>query len=75
MWAAILVVLTIVGALKLTWKRANTGARLAAIGGFFLVLWLAVALVSVSDAAKVSAWTAGGLVTTIHGLAAFIGQI
>jgi hypothetical protein len=75
MWEAILLVLLIVLVLKLTWKCPNTGARLAGIGAVFLAVWVAVALVDVSSAAKVAAWTAGGFTTAIHGLANFIGML
>src|ERR1700760_3606020 len=72
---AVVLVLLIVVVLRLTWGRANTAARLAAIGAVFLFIWVAVALVDVSSAAKMAGWTATGFAVSIHGLANFIGQL
>jgi hypothetical protein len=72
---AIVLVLLIVAVLKLTWGRANTAARLAAIGAAFLAVWVAVALVDVSSAAKMAGWTATGFAVSIHGLAGFIANL
>ena len=75
MAAAIIVPLLIIGILRLCWPRAATGARLAAFGAGFLVLWLMIALVSLSAAAKVGGWLALGIVGDIHGLASLITSL
>ena len=46
MAAAIIVPLVILIVIRACWPRAATGARLAAFGAGFLVLWLMIALVS-----------------------------
>jgi hypothetical protein len=75
MAAAIIVPLLILIVIRACWPRAATGARLAAFGAGFLVLWLMVALVSLSAAAKVGGWFALGIVGDIHGLAALITSL
>lgn len=75
MAADIIVPLVILIVLRLCWPRAATGARLAAFGACFLALWLAIALVSVSVAAKVAGWFVLGIVGDIHGLVSFIGVL
>jgi hypothetical protein len=66
--AAILVV-------KVTWKRANTGARIGAILACLVFFWLAVALVNVRSASVMAAGTASGFSQLIAGIGRFIGAI
>lgn len=73
MAAAIIVPLVILGVLRTCWPRAATAARLAGFGAGFLVVWLMIALVSISAAAKLAGWFVLGIVGDIHALANFIG--
>ena len=51
--------------LKLTWKRANTGARIGAIVIVLGAVWLGVALVNTPAAGTMASWTAEGAATDI----------
>ena len=75
MAADIIVPVLILIVLKLCWPRAATGARLAAFGAGFLVLWLMVALVSFSAASRVCGWFALGVIGDIHALAVLIMKL
>jgi hypothetical protein len=60
---------------KVTWKRANTGARIGAILAVLFALWLAIALVNSHAADLVAAGTASGFDQLITGIGRFIGLL
>jgi hypothetical protein len=60
---------------KVTWKRANTGARIGAILACLIVFWLAMALVNARIAGAMAAGTASGFSQLITGIGRFIGQL
>ena len=67
--------LAVVIILKVTWKRANTGARIGAILACLVFFWLAVALVNVHSAAAMAAGTASGFSQLITGIGRFVGML
>ena len=58
---------------KVTWKRANTGARIGAILACLVFFWLAVALVNTHSAGVMAAGTASGFSQLVTGIGRFIG--
>ena len=72
---AVIVALGLILIVKVTWKRANTGARIGAILACLVFFWLAVALVNVHSAAMVAAGTASGFSQLVTGIGRFIGAL
>jgi hypothetical protein len=61
--------------IAVTWKRANTGARIGAIIGALIFLWLAVALVNPAAAGTVAAAVPSGFSQLVNGIGHFIGVL
>jgi hypothetical protein len=61
--------------LKLTWKRANTGARIGAILAVLAAVWIGVFLVNASSAGLMATWTAEGAATCIIALGHVVGML
>lgn len=57
-----------------TWKRANTGARIGAIIICLLAFWMAIGLASPHAAALLAAWAVTGFSQLIHGAGQFIAR-
>ena len=64
------VIFAVVAALivRITWGRANTGARIGAILAVLAAVWLGVALVNIAAAGLMTSWTAEGAATDITAL-------
>jgi hypothetical protein len=60
---------------RAVWKRANPGARLAAIGGSLLALWLLLGAVNAGAAGRLSGWLLSGAVTDVTGLGHLISAL
>jgi Co/Zn/Cd efflux system component len=60
---------------KVTWGRANTGARIGGILASLLTLWVMIGLVDPHAAAVVAAGIASGFGQLIRGLGGFLGQL
>lgn len=60
---------------RAVWSRANPGARLAAIGGVALALWLFVGIAAPHQAGTLAAWLAQGVATDALGAAHLISAI
>ena len=60
---------------RAVWKRANPGARLAAIGGVTLAVWLLIGMANAADAGKLAAWLLGGVAAVATGTAHLIGMM
>ena len=60
---------------KVTWKRANTGARIGAILACLVFFWLAVALVNARSAAMMATGTASGFSQLVTGVGRFVGAL
>lgn len=73
--AGVTVVIAAIVLVRAVWKRANPGARLAAIGGVSLAIWLLIGMASPADAGKLAAWLLGGVAAVVTGAAHLIGQI
>lgn len=57
---------------RITWGRANTGARIGAILAVLAAVWIGVALVNPSSAGLMTTWTAEGAATDITALGSLI---
>lgn len=57
-----------------TWKRANTGARIGAIIICLLVLWLCITIADPSTGTLMASGFANGFSELIYGLGHFIGK-
>ena len=53
---------------RVTWGRANTGARIGAILAVLIAVWIGVWLVNPSSAGLMTTWTAEGAATDITAL-------
>lgn len=71
----VIVAVVLVFIVSVTWKRANTGARIGAIVICLLALWLAVGLDSPHTAATLAAWTISGFSQLIHGISQFTARV
>lgn len=60
---------------KVTWRRANTGARIGAILACLIFSWLVIALVDVHSAAMMAAGTASGFSQLATGIGRFIALL
>jgi hypothetical protein len=56
-----------------TWKRANTGARIGAILISLVLLWLVIAIVNPGSAALMAGGVASGFRQLMTGIGHFIG--
>lgn len=70
---AVVVALGLILIVKVTWKRANTGARIGAIFACLIALWLFIALVNTRSAGMVAMGVASGFSQLIRGIGDFIG--
>src|SRR5437879_6171946 len=61
--------------LRTVWGRANPGARLAAIGGSALALWLLVGAVNAAAAGRMSGWLLSGAVTDVTGIGHLVSAL
>lgn len=61
--------------LKLTWRRANTGARIGAILAVLAAVWIGVALVNTASAGLMATWTAEGAATDVIALGHVVGML
>jgi hypothetical protein len=60
---------------KVTWKRANTGAKMGGILAVLIAIWLGMWLVDPSSAGLMAAWTADGAAQDIAALGHLVKDV
>lgn len=73
--AGVMVFIAGIVIVRAVWSRGNPGARLAAIGGVALALWLFVGIAAPHDAQVLAGWLVQGVATDALGAAHLISAI